>query len=61
MVHHNFRKGQKIYCILKNGEIITDKYVKSTSHFLHLENHRIAWQDLRSSTIYKNIKETLDI
>lgn len=55
MVHHNFKKGQKIYCILNNKDIIIDKYNKSTGHYLFLENHKILWSSLRSSTIYKNI------
>lgn len=61
MVHHNFKKGQKIYCILKDGSVVIDKYVKSTGHFLILENHKFQWSELRNSTIYKNISKTLDI
>lgn len=61
MVHHNFKKGQKIYCILKNGSVVIDKYVKSTGHFLILENNKFHWSELRNSTIYKNILKTLDI
>lgn len=56
MVHHNFKKGQKIYCVLYSGEIIIDKYIKSTAHYLILENHKIEWKTLRNSTIYKNIQ-----
>ena len=59
MVHHNFKKGQKIYCILKNGSVVIDKYVKSTGHFLILENNKFHWSELRNSTIYKNISKTL--
>lgn len=54
MIHHNFKKGQKVYCILENNEIVIDKYVKSTAHYLVLENHKIQWKDLRNSTIYKH-------
>lgn len=61
MVHHNFKKGQKVYCILKSGSVVIDKYVKSTGHFLILENHKFKWSELRNSTIYKNISKTLDI
>lgn len=53
MVHHNFKKGQKVYCILRNGSVVIDKYVKSTGHFLELENNKISWSELRSSTIYR--------
>ena len=47
MVHHNFRKGQKVYCILKNGAIIIGKYIKSTGHYLELDNYKILWKDTR--------------
>lgn len=53
MVHHNFKKGQKVYCILRNCSVVIDKYVKSTGHFLELENNKISWSELRSSTIYR--------
>ena len=53
MAHHNFKKGQKVYCILRNGSVVIDKYVKSTGHFLELENNKISWSELRSSTIYR--------
>lgn len=54
MVHHEFRKGQRVLVILKNGEQIIDKYYGSTSKFLKLENINIEWKNIRSSTIYKN-------
>ena len=54
MVHHNFRKGQKILVILHNGEQIIDKYFGSKGRFLLLENNSIEWKNIRSSTIYKN-------
>ena len=53
MVHHNFKKGQKVYCILRNGSVVIDKYVKSTGHFFFLFNNKISWSELRSSTIYR--------
>lgn len=58
MIHHNFKKGQKVYCILKNNTIIIDKYNKSTGHYLILDNYKIPWGDLRNSTIYKNFSKT---
>ncbi len=61
MVHHNFKKGQRIYCILRDNSIIISKYLKSTGHYLELENHKIPWGNIRSSTIYKNKSKTLDI
>lgn len=54
MVHHNFKKGQKVLVILRNGTQIIDKYFGETSKFLQLENNSIEWKNIRSSTIYKN-------
>lgn len=54
MVHHNFKKGQKVLVILKNGEQLVDKYYGETSKYLKLENNSIEWKNIRSSTIYKN-------
>lgn len=53
MVHHNFKKGKKIYCILKDDTTIIGKYERTTGHFLILDNAKIPWSDLRSNTIYK--------
>jgi hypothetical protein len=55
MVHHNFKKGKRIYCIKKDNTIIISKYIKSTGHYLELEDCKIPWNEIRSSTIYKNI------
>ena len=33
MVCHNFRKGQKVYCILKMAQ--------STGHYLELDNYKV--------------------
>lgn len=52
MVHHEFRKGQKVLVILRTGEQIVDKYIESKSNFLKLQNNNIKWEDIRSSTIY---------
>lgn len=54
MVHHNFKKGQKVLVILRNGIQIIDKYLGETSKFLQLENNSIEWKNIRSSTIYRN-------
>ena len=56
MVHHTFRKGQKVLVILQNGEQIVDKYYGKTSKFLKLESNNFEWKDIRSSTIYKENK-----
>lgn len=54
MVHHEFRKGQRVLVIKRDGSQIIDKYHSSKGHYLILENHSINWKDIRSSTIYKN-------
>ena len=54
MVHHEFRKGQRVLVIKRDGSQIVDKYYGETSQYLKLENHSILWKDIRSSTIYKN-------
>lgn len=53
MVHHEFRKGQRVLVIKRDGSQIVDKYYGETSQYLKLENHSILWKDIRSSTIYK--------
>lgn len=54
MVHHEFRKGQKVLVIKRDGSQIVDKYYGKTSKFLKLENNNIEWKNIRSSTIYRN-------
>ena len=61
MVHHEFRKGQRVLVIKRDGSHIIDKYYGETSKFLKLENHNIEWRDIRSSTIYKNKGEIYEI
>lgn len=54
MVHHSFKKGQKVLVILRNGDRIIDRYYGQTSNYLKLDNNNIEWKNIRSSTIYKN-------
>lgn len=54
MVHHEFRKGQRVFVICKDGSQIIDKYYGCSAKFLKLENSNIEWKNIRSSTIYKN-------
>lgn len=54
MIHHEFRKGQKVFIILKNGIKLLDKYINKTSQFLELENYKIKWNNIRSTTIWRN-------
>lgn len=43
---------------MKDGSIIIDKFVGSSSKYLTLENHkRILWKDIKKTTINKDRKE----
>ena len=55
MLHHEFRKGQKIFIITTQpgNNKIFDKYVEATSKYLILENNKIEWKNIRSSTIWR--------
>lgn len=54
MVHHNFKKGKRVFIILKNGEKIIDKYLDTKGDLIILEKNSIKFSDIRSSTIFKN-------
>lgn len=54
MIHHEFRKGQKVLVIKRDGSQLVDKYNRRTAKFLKLEHNNIEWKNIRSSTIYKN-------
>jgi len=60
MVHHGFKKGKKVLVILSNGEQIVGRFKDSTSMYLILEERTIKWNDIRSSTIFKDRKEQTD-
>jgi len=60
MIHHGFKKGKKVLVILNNGEQIVGKFKDSTSMYLVLEDRSIKWNDIRSSTIFKDRKEQMD-
>ena len=54
MVHHEFRKGQKILIIKRDGTSIVDKYVGEKSNYLLCENISLKWKDIRCTSIYIN-------
>lgn len=54
MVHHNFKKGQKVYVIYNDGRTLISKYKGTLANYLELEDAKISWKEIRSSTIYKN-------
>jgi hypothetical protein len=56
MVHHGFKQGKKVLIILNTGEHIVSKFKRSTSNYIELEDMKIKWSDVRSSTIYKDRK-----
>ena len=54
MIHHGFKQGKRVLVILNNGEHIVGKFKSSSSNYLQLEDKKIRWSDIRSSTIYKD-------
>lgn len=54
MIHHGFKKGKRVFLILKSGEKIIDKFVDSNSNYIILENGKYNWKDIRATTINKN-------
>lgn len=54
MIHHGFKKGKKVFVILRNGEKIIDKFKDSNSQYIELETHKIFWKDIQATTINKN-------
>ena len=61
MIHHGFKKGKKIFIILRNGEKIIDKFKDSNSQYIELEKHKIFWKDIQATTINKNRRLKNDI
>ena len=53
MIHHEFKKGKRVFVKLKDDTYIIDKFVDSTSQTLILENHKIKWSDIKCTTINK--------
>lgn len=54
MIHHGFKKGKRVLVILDTGEHIVGKFKGSSSSGIELENRKIKWSSIRSSTIYKD-------
>jgi hypothetical protein len=54
MIHHGFKQGKKVLVILNTGEHVVGKFRGSSSNYIELENKKIKWSDIRSSTIYKD-------
>lgn len=61
MIHHEFKKGKKVFVILRNGEKIIDKFKDSNSQYIELEKHKIFWKDIQATTINKNRRLRNDI
>ena len=53
-IHHHFLKGQKIIVLLKDNNVVIDKYVETKGKFLITQNFKIKWEDIQFSSIYKN-------
>jgi hypothetical protein len=59
--HHSFPKGKRLYIIMRNGDIIIDKYVKYDKGILYLENHELKYKHIRSTGIYnKQLAERVE-
>ncbi len=56
MIHHGFKQGKKVLIILNTGKHIISKFKSSSSKYIELEDGKIKWSDIRSSTIYKDRK-----
>ena len=54
MIHHGFKQGKRVLVILNTGEHVVAKFKSSSSNYIKLEDKKIKWSDIRSSTIYKD-------
>lgn len=54
MIHHGFKQGKRVLIILNTGEHIVGKFKGSSSAYIELNNGKIKWNKIRSSTIYKD-------
>ena len=53
-IHSTYRKGQKVFVILKNGSSFVDKFVQKKSGTIQFEERgRVPIKDIRAATIYK--------
>ena len=51
-IHHNFRKGQRVFVKLKTGEVKILKFSGKRSKSLEFEGEKIRIKDIRFITIY---------
>ena len=52
MIHYDFRKGQRVLVIFKDGAKTVGRYEKSSRRWLELAAGRFSWSRIRSVTIY---------
>ena len=52
-IHYNFRKGQRVRVILKDGQHIVGKFDETKSGVIIVEGKRISLSKVRSVTIDK--------
>lgn len=56
-IHHEFRKGQKVLVIFKDGSQLVGKFSGDCSrNTLNLEDQKIPYKHIRAVTIYKEKK-----
>lgn len=51
--HTTFYRGKRVRIVLRNGQVIIDRFVERTGHYVVFENNRLRGRDIRSATIYK--------
>lgn len=51
--HTHFRRGKRVFLILRDGRRITDKFVERTARHVVLENHKIQTAQLRSMSFHR--------
>ena len=53
-IHSMFKKGQKVFVILRDGSNFVDRFVeKKNGTIIFEERGRVPIKDIRTSTIYK--------
>jgi hypothetical protein len=53
-VHTDFRRGQKVFVVMKDGTKFVDKYIEQKSKVIIFENSgRVSLRKIRSNTIFR--------
>lgn len=58
-IHHEFRKGQKVMVIFKDGRQLVGKFSGDYGRdTLNLESRKISYKHIRAVTIYKPLDKS---